>query len=155
MWTLCDYLTSFHGIYILKYLPWFQECLCEIVTVDLSCVSASQYLSMTLPLSPCHRPIRHTCMPFACNQLQYIGRRSMQPLPGWSTVSWMTFQCFFLLVQPGTKQPACPALTHFCRLIPRKLTWRPSPTMDICLRLPWFLVLKKAFEEFGSLSQLH
>lgn len=90
-----------------------------IVTIDLSFASASQYLSMTLPLSPSHRPFRHTCMSFTCDQLQYIGRRSMQPLPGWSLYhGWLSSVFSFLFTQEPNSQPV--------RLSPISVVWSPE-----------------------------
>lgn len=134
MWTLCDYLKSFHGIYILKYLPWFRECLCEIVTIDLSFASASRYLSMTLPLSPSHRPIRHTCMSFTCNQQQYIGRRSMQPLPGWCLCRGWLSSVFFPSCSPRNQTASVSGSHPSLSTDPQKSDLAPVPDHGYLLK---------------------
>lgn len=125
------YLTYLHGIYMLKYLPLFSECLYEIVRIGLSFASPSQYLSMTSPLSPSLTyQSSHTCMPFNCNQLPYLGHRSTHTrTASLASVSCMTFQWFFLLVHLVTSQPVP---EQSLSPDPQKPDLPQSPTTDIC-----------------------
>lgn len=101
---------------------------------QLTCHSASRYLSMTLPLSPSHRPIRHTCMSFTCNQLQYIGRRSMQPLPGWSLCRGWLSTVFFPSCSPRNQTASVSGSHPSLSTDPQKTDLAPVPDHGYLLK---------------------
>lgn len=126
------------GVFIWNYQNW------PVIRFSFS----APFHDLTSQPKP-HLPISHTCMPFTCNQLQYLGGKSTHTHCQTGLCIMHDFPAVFPAWSPSN-QPASLSLTltRLCRLIPRNSTCRLSPTTDICLRLHWFLFLIKASEEF-------